>query len=348
MRTVRYGIIGTANIVNSTHIPCIQRMAGTEIVALCDVDAAALAKTRARVGAPAAVRDYREVLALEEVDAVVVATPNDTHAAIVVDACAHGKHVLCEKPMAISAADCDRMIAAAEAAGTVLQIAQPYRYSPFYRQLADLLASGAIGAVEMMWTKEFMRWGDVAPSNRAWRMYQGRSGGALVEKNCHHLDLMNWMIGARPVKVCAFGGKNCFHQPEIIDNAALICEYDNGARAMLLLALFTSWHMIDLEVGAAGERGRVEAYDQAELYLFHGGQGDARRRPDNIARPPASEEDEGFHSGAHAMHRDFLRCVRDGGRPFCDARVGKDSILIGLAGERSIREGRVVEIAEIL
>ncbi|HOS42443.1 MAG TPA: Gfo/Idh/MocA family oxidoreductase, partial [Armatimonadota bacterium] len=240
MRTVRYGIIGTANIANSTHIPCIQRMAGTEIVALCDVDAAALAKTRARVGAPAAVRDYREVLALEEVDAVVVATPNDTHAAIVVDACAHGKHVLCEKPMAISAADCDRMIAAAEAAGTVLQIAQPYRYSPFYRQLADLLASGAIGAVEMMWTKEFMRWGDVAPSNRAWRMYQGRSGGALVEKNCHHLDLMNWMIGARPVKVCAFGGKNCFHQPEIIDNAALICEYDNGARAMLLLALFTS------------------------------------------------------------------------------------------------------------
>ena len=86
MSTIRYGIIGTANIANSTHIPCIQSMAGTEIVALCDLDPEALAKTQKRTGVPMAVRDYRELLALEEVDAVVVATPNDTHAEIVVEA----------------------------------------------------------------------------------------------------------------------------------------------------------------------------------------------------------------------------------------------------------------------
>jgi predicted dehydrogenase len=347
MTPVRYGIIGTANIANSTHIPCIQSMAGTEIVAVCDINPEALAATQARTGAPVATADYRALLQRDDIDAVVVATPNDTHAEIVVEAFACGKHVLCEKPMAVSARDCDRMIAAADAAGKTLQIAQPYRYSPFYHQMADLLAGGAVGNVEMMWTKEFMRWGDVEPSDRAWRMYQGRSGGALVEKNCHHLDLMNWMIGARPMRVCAFGGKNVFQKPQIVDNATLICEYDNGARAMLLLSLFTSWHMIDLEVGAAGANGRVESFDQSELYLYTGA-GDARRRPDNITQPPATSEDDGFHSGAHAMHRDFLHCVRDGATPFCSARVGKDSILIGLAGEKSIQEGRVVEIDEIL
>ncbi|MHB9131387.1 MAG: Gfo/Idh/MocA family oxidoreductase [Armatimonadota bacterium] len=398
MQTVRFGIIGTANIANSTHIPCLQKQEGVEIVALSDLDPVALTKTQQRTGAPVAVRDYQQLLTLPEVDAVVVATPNDTHAEIVVAALEAGKHVLCEKPMATSARDCDRMIAAAERAGKTLQIAQPYRYSPFYRHMQSLCSGGVLGKVELMWAKEFMLWGDVAPSDRAWRMYQGRSGGALVEKNCHHLDLMTWMIGAHPTRVCAFGGKNVFQKPEIIDNATVIVEYDNGARAMLLLSLFQSKHMIDLEVGAAGVDGRLESFDQSELYLYQRPehaltcslqamgwssaeiaehreeltrddpsfatlspdrvlqareanaifrQHQAVKRPDNIAtlRDP---RDEGMHSGATAMHDDFLHSVRTGARPFCDARVGKDSILIGLAGELSIREGRVVEVAEVL
>lgn len=401
MQTIRYGIVGTNNIARSTHIPCIKRLPGAVITAVCDIDPDARRSGQADSGAAQVFARAEDLFACADVDAVVIATPNDTHCELVLDACRHRKHILCEKPMATSARDCDRMIRAVDEAGVVLEIAQPYRYSPFYRGMKAMIERGAIGAPQMAWAKEFMKWGDVEPSDRHWRQYQKRSGGALVEKNCHHLDLLTWMLGAKPVRVCAFGGKNVFQKPEIIDNATLICEYANGSRAMLLLSLFLSKHMIDLEVGVAGVTGRIETFDQGELYLYKhaddhlkerlhaagwaedrirqewamlidpqvAARADFRalnsaeqqvvreanalwlrhcktKRPDNTA-PVLRPDEEGFHSGVMTMHEDFIECVRTGGRPFCDARVGKDSILIGLAGEQSIREGRVVPIADV-
>jgi predicted dehydrogenase len=291
------------------------------------------------------------------------------------------------------------MTAAAKHAGRVLQIAQPYRYAPFYRKMRQLIDDGEVGHVQMAWAKECMQWGDVAPSETAWRMYQQRSGGILVEKNCHHLDLLNWMIGSEPVRVAAFGGKAFFQKPEIMDHATVIIEYANGAKGTLLLVLYQSKALIDLEVGVAGPLGRIETFDQHELYLYQrpeiATQQALRRagwsaaeideiwpeikkealwanpkllalspqrredvyaaadifydnllpkRPQNLTVP---SEDHFMHPGVRDLHRDFAACMREGRAPFCDASVGKASILIGLAGEIAAREGRIVDISEI-
>lgn len=396
---IRYGFVGVGGIARGAHIRTIQALDLGPITAVCDSDPAALAAGRALTGAGFATADYRELVARPDVDAVVVCTPNDTHADIAVAALAAGKHVLCEKPMATTARDCDRMTDAARRARRVLQIAQPYRYAPFYRKMRRLIDEGHIGTPQMAWAKECMQWGDVEPSGKAWRMYQQRSGGILVEKNCHHLDLLNWMVGSEPVRVAAFGGKAFYQKPEIMDHATVIVEYANGAKGTLLLVLYQSKALIDLEVGVAGPLGRIETFDQNEMYLYQRTDVATRqvleragwstteideiwpeikkealwaspklqalsprrreeayaaaevfyqnllpKRPANIAVP---SEDHFMHPGVRDLHRDFAACVREGRGPFCDARVGKASILIGLAGEIAARERRIVEIAEI-
>ncbi len=397
--SIRYGFVGVGGIARGAHIRTVQALELGTITAVCDTNAAALADGQLLAGAGFATADYRTLVARADVDAVVICTPNDTHADIAVAALQAGKHVLCEKPMATTARDCDRMTEAARAAGRVLQIAQPYRYAPFYRKMRRLIDEGAIGRPQMAWAKECMQWGDIAPSETAWRMYQQRSGGILVEKNCHHLDLLNWLVGAAPVRVAAFGGKAFFQKPEIMDHATVIIDYANGAKGTLLLVLYQSKGLIDLEVGVAGELGRLESFDQHELYLYQrpevavqytlrrAGWSEAEiddiwpeikketlwanpkllalspqrreevytaaevfyenllpKRPPNLAVP---SEDHFMHPGVRDLHRDFAACVRDNRPPFCDAGVGKASILIGLAGELAAREGRIVEIAEI-
>ena len=397
--TIRYGFVGMGGIARGAHVRTVQALKLGPITAVCDVQPEALEEGRKMTGAGHVTTDYRELVRRNAVDAVVICTPNDTHADIAVAALQAGKHVLCEKPMATTGRDCDRMTRAARDGGRVLQIAQPYRYAPFYRKMRRLIDEGAVGKVQMAWAKECMQWGDVEPSERAWRMYQKRSGGILVEKNCHHLDLLNWMIGSEPVRVAAFGGKAFYQKPEIMDHATVIIEYANGAKGTLLLVLYQSKGLIDLEVGVAGPLGRIESFDQNELYLYQrtevatrqllerAGWSNAEiediwpeikkeaiwaspklqmlsperreeiyaaaevfyknllpKRPENVAVP---SEDHFMHPGVRDLHRDFAACVREGRKPFCDASVGKASILIGLAGEIAAKEKRIVEIAEV-
>lgn len=399
IQELRYGFVGTGGIARGAHIRTVQALKLGPITAVCDTQSAVLEDGRKMAGAAFATQDYHALVGRPDVDAVVICTPNDTHADIAVAALEAGKHVLCEKPMATTARDCDRMTAAAKRAGRVLQIAQPYRYAPFYRKMRRLIDEGAVGKVQMAWAKECMQWGDVAPSEQAWRMYQKRSGGILVEKNCHHLDLLNWMIDSEPVRVAAFGGKAFYQKPEIMDHATVIIEYANGAKGTLLLVLYQSKALIDLEVGVAGPLGRIETFDQNEMYLYQrtevatqqllkkAGWTEAEiqdiwpeikkeaiwaspklqalsperreevyeaaevfyknllpKRPENVAVP---SEDHFMHPGVRDLHRDFAACVREGRKPFCDASVGKASIMIGLAGEIAAHENRIVEIAEV-
>lgn len=128
---LRYGFVGTGGIARGAHIRTIQALDLGPITAVCDTDPEALAAGQRMAAAESATADYHELVARADVDAVVICTPNDTHADIAVAALAAGKHVLCEKPMATTGRDCDRMTDAALRAGRVLQIAQPYRYAPF-------------------------------------------------------------------------------------------------------------------------------------------------------------------------------------------------------------------------
>jgi len=361
LEKVKYGVIGCAGRMGMAHLLFLNNIVAdrVRVAALCDLNldqAGACADLF-----PHEVRvfdDYRRLLEIDEIDAVLISTPNHTHKQIAVDAFAAGKHVFCEKPLANTLVDCDEIIAAADRSGKFLQVGLVYRYSPLYKRMRELIESGEIGPVHMMWCKELL-----GSFYGQWRFKRSLSGGAIVEKNCHHFDIFNWMIGARPEKVCAFGGQNVIKRgraveaivmdsgdrntiddSEIIDNAFVIIEYENGARAELSLCFFSPYGN-DLEIGAVGETGKLESWVKAHrIHLWR----NADEGRMEVVEPETDVAQYGvFHTGAYRQHIDFADCILSGSPPFCDGEIGRESIVIALAAQKSISEQRIVRIDEV-
>jgi predicted dehydrogenase len=302
--------------------------------------------------------DYRRLLEIDEIDAVIISTPNNTHRQMAVDAFGAGKHVFCEKPLATTLEECDEIIKAADRAQKFLQVGLVYRYSSLYRKMHQLIADGEVGTVHLMWCKELL-----GSFYGQWRFRKALSGGAIVEKNCHHFDIFNWMIGSRPRKVCAFGGQNVIKagqtvetlvmetgegntitDSDIIDNAFVIIEYENEARAELSLCFFSPYGP-DLEIGAVGDGGTLESWVKAHrIHLWRNADGGTIQ----VWEPQTDVTQYGvFHTGAYAQHIDFAECILNGSPPFCNGRIGRESIVIAVAAEKSIRENRIVYIDEL-
>ena len=361
MAKLKYGVVGCAGRMGMAHLLFLNNVVAdrVEVTALCDLDIDQVAVCSELF--PYTVRifdDYRKLLEIDELDAVLISTPNHMHRQIAVDAFAAGKHVFCEKPLANTLGDCDEIIAAAERADRVLQVGLVYRYSPLYRTMHQLIRDGEIGPVHMMWCKEL-----IGSFYGQWRFKEALSGGAIVEKNCHHFDIFNWLIGSRPNRVCAFGGqnvmkrghtvevlimdsedKNRVNDSEVIDNAFVIVEYENGARAELTLCFFSPYGN-DLEIGAVGDGGKIESWVKAhriELWKnADGGRVQAFQPESDVAQYGV------FHTGAYQQHREFADSILTGSRPFCDGRIGRESMLVALAAELSIKENRIVYIEEL-
>lgn len=206
----------------------------------------------------------------------------------------------------------------------------------------------------MLWCKEFRA---SFPPN-PWFYSQEKSGGALVEKNCHHLDLFNWFAGSRPKKVFAMGGQHVIragqptevgwwyveregHKPltvsdgEVIDNAWVTVEYESGARANLGVCLYLRPNNLaeeGLEVGLIGATGaQMVAYNNQRIGLAGGAYGDLRYiTPERDAYSP-------WHIGGQRERSEFLETVRTGKKPWAGLEVGYDSLLVALAAEQSKR-----------
>ena len=182
-----------------------------ELVALCDKNRNRLEVARAELNIDASLHtDYETMLREVDFDILVVATKDSTHVDLVEKAFAAGKHVICEKPMATTVADCDRMIAAGEKADRWLRIAQNMRYGPVSAKVAQLVREGTIGRVMVVTCEEFLDTDHGADYFRRWHRIKANSGGLLIHKACHHFDWLNWVIGGRIQRVAAFGDKSFY------------------------------------------------------------------------------------------------------------------------------------------
>ena len=361
MQKLKYGVIGCAGRMGMAHLLFLNNVVAekVEIGALCDLDIDQVNACSELVPYDVQILDdYEKLLAIDEIDAVVISTSNHTHRQIAIDAFAAGKHVFCEKPLALTLEECDEIIMAAERAKKFLQVGLVYRYSPLYQKMHQLISDGEIGPIHMMWCKELL-----GSFYGQWRFKKNLSGGAIVEKNCHHFDIFNWMIGSEARKVCAFGGqnvikrgstvetiimetgeKNTVSDSEIIDNALVIIEYENGARAELTLCFFSPYGN-DLEIGAVGEQGKLESWVKA--HRIHLWKNENAGEMQSI-EPRSDVKQYGvFHTGAYQQHIDFANCILTDSPPTCNGQVGRQSIVIALAAQKSIMEERVVFIDEL-
>ena len=208
-----------------------------------------------------------------------------------------------------------------------------------------MIDSHQVGDPHLMWCREFR-----GPMRPGWRSSEKQTGGMILEKNCHHLDLFNWMIGRKPIRVLANGGRNVLLDREVLDNAQVLVEYEGGRRATLEVCLFAPYGG-DCEIGVAGNLGRIDTKNQ-ELRL-------SLQRfdlPDRLEMQIAdSPEDANFVDSSGRIDRGirpelqhFLDCCESGETPLTDGESGRMSVALCLAAQESISRGEVVLVEEML
>ena len=340
------------------HLRCVKLLEGADVVAIADTLADSLASAAEML--PAGIpqyEDYHDMLASEELDAVVVATPNDTHADIACDVIAAGVHMLLEKPLAASLAGCNRVRATAGRGPQVVQVGLELRCCELFRRLRKLIDAGTAGEVRQLWCKEFR--GPFLRKVGDWIVQADRSGGALVEKDCHHFDLFHWMAGRRPERVAGFGscdlvyGRETFDvEPTVLDNAQVIIEHEGGAVACLMLCMFAAGYDEGLELGVIGTEATVVATlgrkpDEKDLLRVY----PRGKEPGHTIEMPQLE-DAAIRASSHGgwvyyEHEAFRGSIRTGARPEADVEAAWWATAVGIAAERAIAERRIVEMSEL-
>jgi predicted dehydrogenase len=198
-RALRWGILSTAKIATGKVIPGILKADRCEIVAIASRDAELARGAAASFGIPNAHGSYEALLGDPDVDAVYIPLPNHLHAEWTIAAVGAGKHVLCEKPLAMTAADAERMIEAADAAGVHLMEAFMYRHHPSWVAARGLVEAGRIGRLAAVQTW-FSYFNDDAANIRNIRAF---GGGALFDIGCYAVNLSRMLFDGEPTRIVA-------------------------------------------------------------------------------------------------------------------------------------------------
>lgn len=359
---LRYGLIGTG-MMGVEHLRNIAALDGADVVAVADPDDGSMAEAL-RVGGSDvnAYRSTADMLADEQLDAVVVSTPNHTHRSVLDELWATDLHVMVEKPLCTTVADALAVRDAARRHSGVVWVGLEYRYMPPVRAWLDEIESGSAGRLHMVSIREHRFPFLVKVGN--WNRFTANTGGTLVEKCCHFFDLMRLATQQRPVRVFASGGQAVNHlnesydgrTPDVLDHAFVTVEFDGGIRALLDLCMFAEGSRYEQELVAVGDAGKVEVGVPGFMEV-------ARGRPPTLAVGsrgdgwPVSEREPGGddrirHTGAHhgasyLEHVAFADAIRSGARPSVGVDDGVWSVAMGVAAHRSIDEGRPVDLDEL-
>lgn len=246
---VRVGVIGTSWFADTLHLPALKSHPRAHVAAVCGRDRARAEERAAKYGIPQVFTDYRQMIAEGDLQAVVVVAPDDLHFPMTMAALDAGLHVLCEKPLALRAAQARAMREKAEAAGVVNMVFFTFRGLPLYRYVRQLLDQGYIGRCRHAQIRYLANYG---PGGRySWRFDRRRANGILGDLGSHMIDLAHWYVGDI-VRVGALlsafidrPGPDGQPQDPANDAAALAVEFADGAQGMIQASA----------VALVGERG---------------------------------------------------------------------------------------------
>ena len=369
MKTIRWGIIGCGSM-GREHILNLAALGGAEVTALADTHAAsrdaAMAICAEARFAPQVFEDHRELLKSGLCDALAIATPNFTHAGILRDALATDLHILIEKPLVIRIEDGLDLLKRAEGRRALTWVAQEYRYMPPVAEMIRLAHEGGVGRIHQVAIREHRE--PFYPKVGDWNRFSANTGGTLVEKCCHYFNLMDHILRERPIRVFASGAQSVNHldesyggrRPDILDNAFVIVEYASGARANLDLCMFAENSVDNEHVTVVGDEGKLESLLPSGVLRFGRREDWGRRevwgQPSGTGKGVAVRQVRdtnirylGQHFGASFVeHQRFAAALREGRPAEIGLEEGLRSVATGLAAHKSIDEGRVVALSEVM
>ncbi len=337
---VRVGMVGTGWYADWMHLPALQSHPQAEIAAICGRNRERAEETARKFAIPRVFTDYREMIEKANLHALVVASPDDMHFPITMDALDAGLHVLCEKPLALSAAQARAMTERAEAQGVKNMVYFTLRWMPAHRYVRELIEAGAVGRCFHCHIQHFMSYG--RSGKFGWRFDPKRAHGALGDLGSHAIDLARWYVGDI-VQVSAeldtFVAREDAdgHRVESACDAALLAvRFANGAQGILHVSVVahTAERGIQQQVTLCGENGTLETGSSLTQMEVR-----AARQGENFQMLPIPDRfwGEGDRSDPFAV---FTR-LSVGGRRFIDA------ILEDLPVSPDFRDGwKVLQVME--
>ena len=373
MKTLRYAIVGTG-MMGQEHLRNLALVNetqtwNTDVLALIDPDvpmrteATELAHSLGFTSATA--HESLATVNMDDIDAFVIVSPNFTHHAIITELLPSGKAILAEKPVCTKLEHCDDLLQRLEGYPAPFWVAMEYRYMPPTARFIERLNSGELGNMRMLTIKEHRypfleKVGD-------WNRFSENTGGTLVEKCCHHFDLMRLLTGSEPVRIFASGGMDVNHlnesydgkTPDILDNALVIVDFENGVRASLELCMFAEAAEPQEQLTALGDKGKLDAYIPGPD-RFWPGAGERHAKvvfsPRDQSSPdidvvevdPALAAAGDHHGSTFYQHIQFGQAVLTGSAVEVSATDGVKAVRMGAAAQESIRTGQVVDMKTFL
>jgi predicted dehydrogenase len=249
MTAVRWGILSTADIGMAKVTPAIQRAANCEVVAIASRTLDRAEAAAGQLSIPTAYGSYRELLAAPDIEAVYIPLPNDLHAEWTMAAAEAGKHVLCEKPLAMTAAQAREMVDACDRAGVKLAEAFMYRHHPTWEEAGRLLAAGAIGDLQAV--QSWFSYFNDDPGDIRNRLENG--GGALMDIGCYNINLSRMLFGTEPTGIRAAVRRDPVMGIDIVTSAVL--EFPAGGQATFTCSTRAEHYQ---RVHIMGSAGRIE------------------------------------------------------------------------------------------
>lgn len=334
---IRIAVIG-AGAWGINHVRAFCRTKGAKLVAVCDASDEALARAEAIAPGARLERDVERILDAHDVDGVVIATPAMTHASLAVDALRAGKHVLVEKPLALSAPEAEAVVGAAEEAGRILMVGHLMLFHPATQRLKQMIASGELGDIFYLY---------------ALRVNLGRirrDENAMWSLAPHDVSIICHLLDERPVSVSARGGS--YLQPGIADVAFVNLRFPTGLLAQIQLSwldprkerrltIVGSRKMVEFDDVHPVEKLRIydKGFDRPPAFTEYAEYLSIRNGDIYIPRVPMVEPLE-------LECRHFVECIAEGRQPLTDGRSGAEVVRILAAAQRSLdADGMPVDLS---
>ncbi|HEX8851086.1 MAG TPA: Gfo/Idh/MocA family oxidoreductase [Gemmatimonadaceae bacterium] len=338
-RDVRIALVGCGRI-SGNHFDAFRKIGGLQLVGVCDVVAERARAAAEATGVPA-FTSYEEMLHSVACDAVAICTPSGLHPQHGVMAAKLGKHVITEKPMAISLAAADELVQACDAAGVHLFVVKQNRLNPPIQLLKRAIDKGRFGRIYLAnttvrWTRP-QEYYDQAPWRGTWEF----DGGAFMNQASHYVDLIQWLVG--PVESVVAKTATLARRIEAEDTGIAVLKFRNGALGTIEVTMLTYPRNLEGSITILGEKGSAKisgtAVNRVETWQFADYDDDDKLIEAATTNPPNV-----YGFGHEAYYRNVLRVLRGEATPDTDGRAGRKSLELILGIYESAKTGTDVPL----
>jgi len=338
-KTFRIALVGCGRI-SKNHFEAIHEIDGLELVAVCDTDPDRAAQARARWKVPH-FTSYEKMLKDAKADVITIATPSGLHADQGVEAAQAGRHVVMEKPMAISLTGADALVHACDKARVQLFVVKQNRLNPPIQLLKRAIDRNRFGRIYLAsctvhWARP-QEYYDQAPWRGTWEF----DGGAFMNQASHYVDLIQWLVG--PVESVMAKTATLARRIETEDSGVAILKFRSGALGSIEVTMLTYPRNLEGSITVLGEKGSVKiggtAVNKVETWQFAEYDDDDKLIQEADTNPPNV-----YGLGHHGYYRNVLAVLRGDAKPDTDGRAGRKSLELILGIYESAKTGREVPL----